>query len=270
MSSKLTWPVETFRSELSRLLSENQHHIADRQNRVPGFSTPTVAQTGVLLVGAGGLGGSIAVALARKGYGRLEICDADVVELSNLNRQAFFAEDLYRPKAICLAKNAARESFLGTQCVGHHVAFAEDSAEALADRVAVAVVGVDNNATRAFTTRYLRSRGIPTIHMGVNEGADYGWVFVDEVKGPCVGCVFPHMTKAESTPQPCRPSPAVIDVLRVIGAITSYAVDSLVVAQRLRCWNFRSISLVGSAPDCVDTVRQRENCSLCGGTSGNG
>lgn len=55
------------------------------------------------LVGAGGLGGPIALALGAAGI-ELTIFDDDLVELSNLHRQIqFTAADLGQPKATCLA-----------------------------------------------------------------------------------------------------------------------------------------------------------------------
>ncbi len=60
--------------------------------------------TRVTLVGAGGLGGPIALALGEAGLD-LTIFDPDVVELSNLHRQVQFATaDIGRPKATCLAE----------------------------------------------------------------------------------------------------------------------------------------------------------------------
>ncbi len=59
--------------------------------------------TRTLLVGAGGLGGPIALALATAGH-ELVIVDHDVVELSNLHRQIQFTDaDLGAPKASRLA-----------------------------------------------------------------------------------------------------------------------------------------------------------------------
>lgn len=46
------------------------------------------------IAGAGGLGSTVAVALARVGIGRLVLADFDVVEPSNLNRQQFFVDQI--------------------------------------------------------------------------------------------------------------------------------------------------------------------------------
>lgn len=55
------------------------------------------------IAGCGGLGSNVAVALARAGLGRLVLVDADSVEISNLNRQHFFKDDLGRAKVLALA-----------------------------------------------------------------------------------------------------------------------------------------------------------------------
>ena len=54
--------------------------------------------------GAGGLGSHTAVALARAGIGHLHIVDDDVVELSNINRQAYFLRQVGRKKTEALAE----------------------------------------------------------------------------------------------------------------------------------------------------------------------
>ncbi|MCR5601105.1 MAG: sulfur carrier protein ThiS adenylyltransferase ThiF [Ruminococcus sp.] len=48
----------------------------------------------VAVCGLGGLGSNIAVALARAGVGKLHIIDFDKVDISNLNRQQYFPEQL--------------------------------------------------------------------------------------------------------------------------------------------------------------------------------
>ena len=67
-----------------------------------------VKRATVGIAGLGGLGSSIAVALARTGVGRLVLADFDIVEPSNLNRQQYFVEQLGRPKTEALAESLRR------------------------------------------------------------------------------------------------------------------------------------------------------------------
>lgn len=65
-------------------------------------------QSVVGIAGVGGLGSSVAVALARVGIGRLVIADFDVVEPSNLNRQQYFIDQIGRYKVDALVENMRR------------------------------------------------------------------------------------------------------------------------------------------------------------------
>jgi sulfur carrier protein ThiS adenylyltransferase len=60
------------------------------------------------IAGAGGLGSNCAVALARTGIGSLVLCDHDVVERSNLNRQYYFLNQVGISKTEALKDNIAR------------------------------------------------------------------------------------------------------------------------------------------------------------------
>lgn len=60
------------------------------------------------IAGAGGLGSNCASALVRVGIGRLVICDFDVVEESNLNRQFYFRDQIGQPKVDALKANLLR------------------------------------------------------------------------------------------------------------------------------------------------------------------
>ncbi len=56
------------------------------------------------IAGLGGLGSNVAVALARVGIGKLFLADFDIVDITNLNRQYYFAEDIGRAKTEALSK----------------------------------------------------------------------------------------------------------------------------------------------------------------------
>lgn len=64
------------------------------------FSAATVA-----ICGLGGLGSNIAIALTRAGIGRLILIDHDRVEITNLHRQQYKADQIEKYKADALAEN---------------------------------------------------------------------------------------------------------------------------------------------------------------------
>jgi sulfur carrier protein ThiS adenylyltransferase len=54
------------------------------------------------IAGLGGLGSTVAIALARVGVGKLILVDFDIVEPSNLNRQQYFLHQIGMPKVEAL------------------------------------------------------------------------------------------------------------------------------------------------------------------------
>ena len=62
----------------------------------------------VAIAGLGGLGSTVAMALARAGIGRLIIADFDKVEISNLNRQQYFLDQVGKEKVAALTENLLR------------------------------------------------------------------------------------------------------------------------------------------------------------------
>ncbi len=63
----------------------------------------------VLLLGCGGIGNVIAIALATAGLGRLTLVDDDIVELSNLTRQFMFTERDVGGSKVDLLSTALRQ-----------------------------------------------------------------------------------------------------------------------------------------------------------------
>ena len=72
------------------------------RSKVPIYEKMKAATVGI--AGLGGLGSNIALALVRSGIGRLVLADFDKVELSNINRQAYFLRDIGRRKTEALAE----------------------------------------------------------------------------------------------------------------------------------------------------------------------
>ena len=67
-----------------------------------------VKNASVGIMGLGGLGSLVAVALARVGVGHLLLADFDVVEPSNLNRQQYFIDQIGEKKTQALKQNIDR------------------------------------------------------------------------------------------------------------------------------------------------------------------
>lgn len=67
-----------------------------------------ISCAGVAVCGLGGLGSNIAVSLARAGIGRLHLIDFDTVDISNLNRQQYFPDQLGMPKTEALSQTLRR------------------------------------------------------------------------------------------------------------------------------------------------------------------
>jgi len=76
--------------------------------RNPPGSIEKLKNKKVGVAGAGGLGSNIAVALVRSGVKKLVIADFDTIELSNLNRQQFFHDQIGRVKVEALKENLLR------------------------------------------------------------------------------------------------------------------------------------------------------------------
>jgi sulfur carrier protein ThiS adenylyltransferase len=73
------------------------------QRNVPG-TTDILRQKTVAIAGLGGLGSNAAISLVRCGVGKLIVVDHDLVDLSNLNRQFYFLEDVGKKKTDALVR----------------------------------------------------------------------------------------------------------------------------------------------------------------------
>ncbi len=235
--------------------------VTGRQEGIAGFEQPQLKKLTVNLIGGGGIGGEVGEGLVRKGVGKIRIFDNDIVELSNLNRQLFFKEDLYKPKAFQLAKNLAASGFLGAEIIGYHFSFQEAVELNLDLDCGVVICGVDNDETRSFVSEFYYSLGIPVIFIGTSRDANQGYVFVQEPKHACFGCAFPNAVGSSEEAVRCTPSSK--DILKVVAGFALTAVDSLVMKRRRREWNFRQIFLNGVLGDKVMWIQKRSNCLIC-------
>jgi molybdopterin-synthase adenylyltransferase len=121
----------------------------------------------VLVLGAGGLGGTVAQLLARMGVGTLIVADGDSFSESNLNRQAFsFEGNLGREKVLAVRDeigkiNAATE----VRTVAGYLGKAELGP--LLNGVDAAIDALDNMPSRFVLEEACREKRIPLVHGAV-------------------------------------------------------------------------------------------------------
>jgi molybdopterin/thiamine biosynthesis adenylyltransferase len=229
----------------------------DRQKKIPAFDQDALSRASVVCVGAGGLISQIAPTLVRKGVGRITLFDDDIVEASNLNRQRFYEKDFGKNKAVALAENLQRECITATEIRGFAFRLEEAIARGVDLSCNIAICGVDNNPARVATSRFFRTKGVPVIFSAVSSDGDHGYVFVQEKEGPCIACLFPDLIDDDRFP--CPGTPAIADILQLVGSLVVYAVDTLLM-QRRRNWNYRRISLSDGSLDGAAVVPARTGC----------
>ena len=123
-----------------------------------------LAQSRVVVVGAGGLGGHVILLLARLGVGHLVVVDNDVFDETNLNRQALCSKKaLGRSKSEQAVKVVASIN-PGVKVAAYSVKLVPNNAnEILAGSNAV-VDALDNVADRLALEGSTKRLGIPLVH----------------------------------------------------------------------------------------------------------
>jgi adenylyltransferase/sulfurtransferase len=222
----------------------------------------SVDQSTFLIVGAGGLGCPLALALADAGAGRIVLVDDDLVELSNLQRQILYrTEDVGRPKA-----QAAREALLRRGIAPHRVEavrarFDEESARSLLHDADVVCDGSDNLDTKFLVNDVCAGLGRKFVIAGVLRSS--GQVFpVRPGIDACYRCLFEEQP-AEDGPT-CADAGVFGATCGVVGAWEARAAIALAEGRDRtgdpilgRFWTFERETRRAF------TVRRRSTCRAC-------
>jgi adenylyltransferase/sulfurtransferase len=155
----------------------------------------------VLVAGCGGLGAESASLLARAGVGFLRIVDRDVVELSNLQRQALFSEDDVRdglPKAIAAERRLARVN--ADVVVEPIVAdMGPRNVRVLIDGVDLVVDGFDSFEARFLLNDACVEKGLPWVY-GACIGSTGLAALLVPGRTPCFRCLMPAIPEPGTSP----------------------------------------------------------------------
>ena len=171
----------------------------------------------VLIVGVGGLGSPVAIYLAAGGVGMLTICDFDVVDLTNLQRQVLHTE-----AAVGINKALSAQRTLATINADARVntVTTKSTAQEFSELIKEADVVID--CSDNFATRYLLNQLCVQLKKPLVSGAAIGFdgqVTVFDMRNeesPCYHCLFPD--NGEDTEMRCADNGVFAPLVGIIGA----------------------------------------------------
>ncbi|MGD2121094.1 MAG: molybdopterin-synthase adenylyltransferase MoeB [Gemmatimonadota bacterium] len=218
-----------------------------------------LAEAKVLLVGVGGLGSPVAMYLAAAGVGTLGVVDADLVDLSNLQRQILHGISFLGQPKVDSARARLWELNPNVEVVLHPTRLTSANALEILGPYDLVVDGSDNFPTRYLVNDACIRLGRPFVYGAVDRWEGQASVFgVDG--GPCYRCLF-----REPPPPGLIPSCAEAGVLGVLpgimGSIQAAEVIKLVLgvgrslAGRLLIFNALELSFrevrIRANPECA-------------------
>ncbi len=218
----------------------------------------------VLIVGAGGLGSPVAMYLASAGVGRLTICDDDVVDLTNLQRQTLHRETRIGMNKAESAKIALHEINAACQVttVDRRV-----GAEALNDLVTDADVVVDasdNFATRHAINRVCVAMKKPLVSGSAIRFAGQLAVYDPRVSSsPCYACFLSEDAPVEE--ERCVTMGVLAPLTGTIGSMQATEVLSILILGQ-SCMTGRMLLYDALSADwqTIDIARNPA-CGVCSG-----
>ncbi len=244
----------------------------DRQMRLPGIGhdgQQLISNSCVAVLGCGALGSVAAEILARAGVGQLRLIDRDVVDWTNLQRQALFYE---ADAAQGLAKAEVVSQRLGLinsqiDCQPHVCDVTADNISELLGGADLVIDAADNFALRLLLNDCSLSRQVAWVHGGC-VGTVGQVAFFSGLGRPCFRCLVPELPSATSV--------ATCDTVGVLGSAT-HAIASLQATEAIKwlsgnraavrtsLWSFdfwsnrhRQIDMAAAvSPDCRACVQRQ-------------
>ena len=215
-----------------------------------------IIQASITIVGIGALGTNVLDILARAGAGKIKIIDRDVVELSNLHRQALFTEnDVGKPKVY-----SAKEKINGINSdviVESYLADLDyDNVDLLKSDLILDCT--DNIYTRFLINEYAKKNNIPWIYSAVI--GSKGMVMNITNESACLNCILKEPDEPLDT---CDSLGVIGSIVKVIAGIQATEALKILTCNiynknliRIDLWN-NEIYFI--------KVDKRKECKVCNG-----
>jgi adenylyltransferase/sulfurtransferase len=220
----------------------------------------------IAIVGCGALGATLAEQAVRSGVGTVRLIDRDIVEESNLGRQALYTTSdaaSHLPKAVALAahlRDFNPEVSVETQVTDLN----RTTIDALLDGVGLVLDGTDNFDTRYLINDWCVSRQVPWIYGACIASRGMTAVVIPG-ETPCLRCLFPEpppqgVAETCDTAGIIGPAATIIASLQVAEALKILVGDVSAIRRTLlsvELWPFRLLELGGGNP------LPRDDCPAC-------
>lgn len=153
----------------------------------------------VLIIGAGGLGAPAGLYLAAAGVGKIGIADADVVDLSNLQRQVIHTTpDVGKPKVESAAETM-RAINPDVEVVTYRTFVDSSNVAQLIEGYDFIIDGTDNFAAKFLINDACVLGGKPFSHAGILRFDGQLFTYVPG-EGPCYRCIFGYPPPPDAVP----------------------------------------------------------------------
>jgi molybdopterin/thiamine biosynthesis adenylyltransferase/rhodanese-related sulfurtransferase len=217
----------------------------------------------VLLLGAGGLGAPSSLYLAAAGVGTIGMVDADVVDVSNLQRQIVHATSRLGMSKVDSAEVALKDLNPDVKIVKYTERLMSDNVDRIFGAGWDAIVdGCDNFPTRYLVNDASLFHKIPVVHGSIFRFDGQVTTFMP-FQGPCYRCLYPEPPPPHLAPSCAEAGvlgilPGVIGVLQATEAIKLILGRGDPLVGRLLTYDslgmtFRTLKL-----------RRDKNCPACG------
>lgn len=221
-----------------------------------------LSDSSVLLIGAGGLGSSAALYLAAAGIGKLGIVDADLVDLSNLQRQVLYGINQLSQRKVTSARDRLWELNPNVEVAPHAVRLTSSNALELMRGYSLVVDGSDNFPTRYLVNDACVILGMPYVYGAVDRWDGQASVFAAP-GGPCYRCLFREPPPPGLVPTCAEAGvlgvlPGVIGAIQATEAIKTILGAGETLAGRLLLFDALALSFRQVR------IRRNPQCPVCG------
>ncbi|PIQ89252.1 MAG: adenylyltransferase [Candidatus Omnitrophica bacterium CG11_big_fil_rev_8_21_14_0_20_42_13] len=231
-----------------------------RQMLVDGWSEDgqlKLKNAEVFISGVGGLGSPVSIYLAVAGVGKINVCDFDVPELSNLNRQILHHDARIGINKALSAKETLKILNPSIEIKEFPCKIEADNVHSLVGNSRIIIDCMDNFATRLILNECAIAKKIPLVYASVWGLSGY-LSFINVPRTPCLSCIFPEAPPREAKFPVVGATPGVIGCLEALEVIKYLTGVGRNLENELLVWDGASVDFK-KLP-----IRANKDCPVCG------